>query len=259
MLFIGAHLRPAARQPPSLRTLQVSCFRLSSNLRDCPPTDLFIHLQSKSSWNALGVQIANFGPVLWKPFSRGRVSLSRRAGTRWSNSTSSPTSAIWRASSSASAGPPSCSSSEAMRALCGQPFPVRFTDRLRRLNQKTRANAWKASVVARLLNLSPALSDTGLRLLTGGARPLADLIADDEQLAEHVAPQRRRHLPCQRHRAAWARATIRTRSSIRQGRVHGIAGLRVADASVMPTVPRGNTNLPTIMIAEKLAAAMLAN
>ena len=73
-----------------------------------------------------------------------------------------------------------------MRALCGQPFPVRFTDRLRRLNQKTRANAWKASVVARLLNLSPALSDYGLRLLTGGARSLADLIADDEQLTEHV-------------------------------------------------------------------------
>ena len=60
-------------------------------------------------------------------------------------------------------------------------------------------------------------------------------------------------------RPAWARVTIRTRSSIRPGRVHGIAGLRVADASVMPTVPRGNTNLPTIMIAEKLAAAMLAN
>jgi 5-(hydroxymethyl)furfural/furfural oxidase len=42
------------------------------------------------------------------------------------------------------------------------------------------------------------------------------------------------------------------------GRVHGIAGLRVADASVMPTVPRGNTNLPTIMIAEKIAATILA-
>ena len=79
----------------SLRTLQVSCFRLSSGLPDCPPTDLFIHLQSKSSWNALGEQIANFGPVLWKPFSRGRVSLAADAHdrTRWSSSTSSPTSA----------------------------------------------------------------------------------------------------------------------------------------------------------------------
>jgi 5-(hydroxymethyl)furfural/furfural oxidase len=42
------------------------------------------------------------------------------------------------------------------------------------------------------------------------------------------------------------------------GRVHGISGLRVADASVMPTVPRGNTNIPTIMIAEKLATTMLS-
>ena len=43
-----------------------------------------------------------------------------------------------------------------------------------------------------------------------------------------------------------------------QLRVHGVAGLRVVDASVMPLVPGGNTNVPTMMVAEKAADMILA-
>ena len=43
-----------------------------------------------------------------------------------------------------------------------------------------------------------------------------------------------------------------------QGRVRGVSGLRVVDASLFPVVPRADRSFPTLMTAEKIADAILA-
>jgi 5-(hydroxymethyl)furfural/furfural oxidase len=40
------------------------------------------------------------------------------------------------------------------------------------------------------------------------------------------------------------------------GRVRGVGGLRVADASIMPVVPAGNTHIPVVMVAERIAESI---
>ena len=58
--------------------------------------------------------------------------------------------------------------------------------------------------------------------------------------------------------AAWAGQDDPLAVTDASARVYGVEGLRVADASIMPRVPCANTNMPTIMIGEKVAATVLA-
>jgi 5-(hydroxymethyl)furfural/furfural oxidase len=141
-----------------------------------------------------------------------------------------------------------------LQPLINAAFPVQFTDRLRLLNRRNTTNAIKTTILAGLLDAAPGLTARVLAGLTSGANNLRGIVADRDALAAHVL----KNVAGTFHICGTCRmgaATDRASVVDTAGRVHGVAGLRVADASVMPRIPRGNTNIPTIMLAEKLAAS----
>jgi 5-(hydroxymethyl)furfural/furfural oxidase len=258
IVFVGLLQNRNARQAASLRPHPMTAFRYSSGLAGAPPTDMYINVQCKTSWSPLGFQVANLAPTLLKPMARGRVSLVK-----------------------GDAATPPCVefnftgheldlkrfmlgfrravevlAHEKVRAMTGVTFPVKFTDRLRRLNRITPANKVQSAVIAALIDLVPPLAGPIFSTLADRRVDLATLVADDDALAAHI----REHVAGTFHPVGTCRmggANDRDAVVDAEGRVRGIAGLRVIDASIMPTAPRGNTNIPTIMVAEKISATMV--
>jgi 5-(hydroxymethyl)furfural/furfural oxidase len=259
LLFLAAHLRRGARQQKTLRPHPMTCLRYSSGMPATPPSDMYIAAHSKSSWSALGAQIANFNATIFKPASRGRVTLvssdlARRPRIEF-NFVGEEIDLLRLMDGFRRI--VALVSSDPVRALYTTVFPVRFTDRIRQLNQLTRMNAIKAAIIAGALDAVPALANIVFGRLTGRRIDLAGLANDNAALADYV----RNNVAgtfhvcgtCRMGRADDPDAVVDN-----SGRVRGISGLRVVDASIMPAVPRGNTNIPTIMLAEKVAADMCA-
>ncbi|HSV53452.1 MAG TPA: GMC family oxidoreductase N-terminal domain-containing protein [Burkholderiaceae bacterium] len=104
--------------------------------------------------------------------------------------------------------------------------------------------------LSRKILRAPALAEViAHELLPGSADTLSDA-----QIESHV----RTHAKTVYHPAGTCRMGSDAGSVVdTELRVRGVAGLRVCDASVMPTLPSGNTNAPTIMIAERCAEFLL--
>jgi len=144
-----------------------------------------------------------------------------------------------------------------MLAIRGKAFPVAFTDRLRLLNRRTTTNKLSSAALATLLDYVPGFDSLAFRVLTNGTFDLAALAADRDALVAHV----KANVAGVFHSCGTCRigpADDRNAVVDAFGKVHKTEGLRVVDASIMPMVPRANTNIPTIMVAEKIAAGILA-
>ena len=147
---------------------------------------------------------------------------------------------------------------EKVREMSNVTFPVKFDDRLRRLNRLSPKNKIQAAVIAKLLDLVPALAGPVFSTLADTKVDLATLVQDDDALADHI----RHNVAGTFHPVGTCRmsadANDRDAVTDTEGRLRGFEGLRVVDASIMPTAPRGNTFVPTAMLAEKISAAINA-
>ena len=254
-LFIGAILRPRSRQHPSLRTHPTACMRLSSGLPGAPKADLYINLQSKTSWNAVGMQLASLNAVLLKPSSAGRMRLTS------ADVSHSPVIEFGfgddagdvRRLAQLVARIVDVLQSPEVREHIGRPFVVRVGDRIRKWNALTPGNARKSRAFAAILDLMPrAMADSVVARMTGDVIDLGRLCKQPDALFDFV----RREVSGVYHPVGTCRMGSPDDPEAvvdPSGRVIGMHGLRVVDASIMPTIPRGNTNIPTIMLAEKLS------
>jgi 5-(hydroxymethyl)furfural/furfural oxidase len=257
IIFIGLLQHRNQRQAKSVRPHPMTAWRYSSGVPGAPPTDMYINVQCKTSWSPLGFQVANLAPTLLKPMARGRVSLTARDAapplvefnfTGHELDLQRLMQGFRRAVD--------ILAHEHVRTMSGVTFPVKFDDRLRRLNRITAANRIGSAIIAALIDLVPPLAGPIFSTLADRRVDLAALVADDAALSEHI----RHNVAGMFHPVGTCRmgaANDRHAVVDPAGRVRGVGGLRVVDASIMPTVTRGNTNIPTLMVAEKISAAML--
>jgi 5-(hydroxymethyl)furfural/furfural oxidase len=259
IIFIGLLQKPGARQSENIRPHPMTAFRYSSGLPGAPKADMYLNVQCKTSWSPLGHQVANLAPSLLKPMARGRVSLISADPASYPRVEFNFTGHELDLKRFMQ-GFRRCVdilAHDAVRAMTRLTFPVKFNDRLRRLNRITPANKIRSAAIAALLDAVPPLAAPIFATLADRRVDLAALVQDDEALADHI----RDNVAGTFHPVGTCRMGApddRDAVTDPAGRVRGIAGLRVIDASIMPTIPRGNTNIPTIMIAEKLADQMLA-
>lgn len=254
MLFMSAFMRRRARQPARDALGLNAALRYSSGLSDCPATDLYLAAFNKTAPNPVGRSMATLQTYLLQPASRGEVRLT-------SADADAPPRVDFNMLADERDVVRSVMSLQHMAELAESPvvrtmtrgpfFCVGLTDRLRRMNEPTRKNMLRSAVASLAFDSLPLPPSTVRRAIGAGALA-SDVAARALDLRDHVW----RNVSASGHHVGTCR--IGPASNARSvvgpdGAVHGIAGLFVADASIMPVIPRANTNLPTLMIGEKIA------
>lgn len=250
----GARLREHTR-----RHIHVG-LRYSSNLPGIPKGDMFVAVVSKSAWHAVGEQIASLLTFINKTYSEtGQVKLASRD---WRQepvvefNLLSDKRDLDRLMSGFKL-MAAVQMTDALRKVTDAPFPAAYSDRVRQIGVVNTRNKLLTRLVATLLDGPAALRRYMIDNYVVEGFTFDQVLNDDDALEAFVRKAAigvwHASCTCRMGRDDDPMAVVDT-----QGRVRGVQGLRVVDASIFPVVPCANTNFPTLMSAEKISAAMLA-
>ncbi|MFV0298333.1 MAG: GMC family oxidoreductase, partial [Hyphomicrobiaceae bacterium] len=259
-IALAAFVKPHARvtNKDTRRHLFIG-MRYSSEMGGAPPGDMFVVGATKTSWHKVGEQIGTFILFVNKTFSEaGQVRLQSRDPLDEPEvefNLLSDRRDLERLADGIKRLAP-IYANPIMQEAISDPFPASYSDKVRQVGEINTKNKILTTIMAGLLDGPSPLRRFLINKVIMEGFTLDGVINDEEEAEAFI-----------RHAAVgvW-HASCTCRMGARDdpmavtdpaGRVRGVGGLRVVDASIFPVVPCANTNFPTIMTAEKVADAIL--
>ncbi|MDB5580735.1 MAG: glucose dehydrogenase [Bradyrhizobium sp.] len=259
-ISLSSFVRRGARMNEHTRRHIQMGLRYSSGLSGVPKGDMFVAVLTKSAWHAVGEQIGSLLTFVNKTYSEtGQVKLGSR------DPAAEPVVEFNLLSDrrdldrlmSGFRKMAALQMSAPLRAVTDTPFPASYSDRVRKIGVVNAKNKVLTAIAARLMDGPAALRRYMIDTFVVEGFTFNEVMSDDEALEAFVRKAAigvwHASCSCRMGRPDDPMAVVDT-----QGRVKGVQGLRVVDASIFPVVPCANTNFPTLMTAEKIAEAMLS-
>jgi choline dehydrogenase-like flavoprotein len=259
-LHFALTLPPRSRLRADVRRFGIAAIRLSSGLEGCPPGDLLVFTMARVSPRPFGADVAMVGAALYSPYSRGAVTLA-------SADINTPPRVAFNMFDDPRDAPRMLQAARFAQALlCDPAVAASYNDAfllppvmaLNQFNRPGLAGSLVAAAAKAILNAPrPVTRWIANRMISPGrwfANQQHSVELDDAELLASAAPMAHPVSTCAIGRSDDPMAVVDS-----ECRVYGVPNLRIVDASIMPRVPSANTNLPTIMVAERAAELIRAS
>ena len=254
----GAYLKKESRLTPGLPTHMIAAVRWSSGLEGVPSGDMYIVPTNRAAWHPIGDRMGIMQLWVNKSYSTGEVTLE--AGDIFGEpnvdfNMCSDRRDMERMIAGVRVMAKLCEMSELKEAVLDV-FPVSYGTRARKVGVYSNWNRLQTWVGAQAMDASSFMRRWIIENMIADGPSIAELMQDESVIEQWIRKTVLGH---------WhASCTCRMGSeddpsavTYPAGRVYGVSGLRICDASIMPIVPCANTNISTIMIGEKISDTIL--